>query len=325
MSDNNKISTLLNLISKRQRFLITSHARPDGDAIGSALGLMHLLEGLGKHVDVAFADHIPVIYNMLPGADRIIRILPATAPDVAIVLECDCVERTGFAAEAFAGMGAASTINIDHHLSGRPFADFNWIDPKCCAVGAMVYDLAVASGAHITPEMATCLYTAVLTDTGSFTYVSTVASTFALAEHLVECGANANRIAQSIYFSNPASKIHLLGAALRNLHVDASLAWTWITQDDMVRASASVEDSEGIVNYLIGIAGVEAAAFLRELPGGDEFRLSLRSKSNVDVARVAEGFGGGGHRNASGCTLHGPLSSATDRILNQLRAESLLA
>ena len=171
----------------------------------------------------------------------------------------------------------------------------------------MVYDLAVASGVAITPDIANCLYAAVLTDTGSFTYACTTASTFALAQHLVERGANANRIAQAVYFSNPASKIQLLGAALRNLNLDPPIAWTWITLDEMKRAGATVEDSEGIVNYLIGIAGVEAAVFLRELPGGTEFRLSLRSKAGIDVARVAETFGGGGHRNASGCTLEGPL------------------
>jgi bifunctional oligoribonuclease and PAP phosphatase NrnA len=329
MSDLDKIPALLQLIGERQRFMVTSHARPDGDAIGSALGMMHLLEGLGKQVEVAFSDPIPVIYRKLPGVERIARALPATAPDAAILLECDCLERTGFRAADFARMGQTFTINIDHHLSGREFAGFNWIDTEACAVGSMVYDLAVASGVSITPAIASCLYTAVLTDTGSFTYAGTVASTFALAQHLVERGANANRIAQAVYFSNPASKIHLLGAALRNLHVDAPLAWTWITLGDMARAGATVEDSEGIVNYLIGIAGVEAAVFLRELPGGVEFRTSLRSKERVDVARVAESFGGGGHHSASGCTLAGPLENARDSILAHLKAligaETLLA
>ena len=321
MSDLEKIPALLQLIRERQRFLVTSHARPDGDAIGSALGMMHLLEGLGKQVDVAFADPVPVIYRTLPGAERIAATLPATAPDAAILLECDRIERTGFTPADFAAMGATLTVNIDHHLSGRDFADFNWIDTEACAVGSMVYDLAVASGVDITPAMATCLYTAVLTDTGSFTYAGVTAATFALAQHLVERGANANRIAQAVYYSNPASKFHLLGAALRNLNVDAPLAWTWITQEEAARAGAATEDSEGVVNYLIGIAGVEAAVFLRELPGDAGFRLSLRSKERIDVARIAESFGGGGHHNASGCTLAGPLASATDRILTRLRAE----
>jgi bifunctional oligoribonuclease and PAP phosphatase NrnA len=325
MSIDDKIPALLQLIAERESFFVTSHARPDGDAIGSALGMMHFLEGLGKRVCVAFSDPIPVIYRMLPGVDRITTRLPTTPPDAAILLECDRFERSGFTRTDFESMAPSFTINIDHHQSGQNFADFNWIDVEACAVGALVYDLAVASGVDITPAMATCLYTAVLTDTGSFTYASTNASTFALARHLVQRGVNANRVAQAVYYSNPASKFHLLGAALRNLHVEAPLAWTWITTDDMIAAGANVEDSEGIVNYLIGIAGVEAAVFLRELPGGTEFRLSLRSKETVDVASVAENFGGGGHRNASGCNLCGPLESACDRILAQLRAEILLA
>jgi len=329
MTHHDDIAALLELIAQRHSFLVTSHARPDGDAIGSALGMMHLLDGLGKHVELAFADPIPVIYSRLPGAERIAAKLPSTPPDAVILLECDSLERTGYTAADFAAMGPTFTINIDHHLSGRCFADFNWIDAKCCAVGGLVYDLAVVSGVDITPAMATCLYTAVLTDTGSFTYAGTVASTFALAQHLVERGANANRIAQAVYFSNPPSKIRLLGAALRNLHVETPLAWAWITLGDMEAADANVEDSEGIVNYLIGIADIEAAVFLRELPGGAGFRLSLRSKEVVDVARVAECFGGGGHRNASGCNLPGPLTDATERILTRLRSElcaqSLLA
>lgn len=325
MNSLDPISALLQLIAERQSFLVTSHARPDGDAIGSALGLMYLLEGLGKQVEVVLADPIPVLYRKLPGADRITSSLPAIAPDALILLECDSRTRTGFADSAFEAMGPTFTINIDHHLSGREFADFNWIDAACCAVGGLIYNLAVASGAEINRAMATCLYTAVLTDTGCFTYVATVASTFALAQHLVERGANANCIAQAIYFSNPVSKIKLLGVALRNLQTADSFAWASITLEDMASVGANVEGSEGIVNYLIGIEGVEAAFFLRELPGDAGFRLSLRSKAFLDVARVAEKFGGGGHRSASGCTISGSLASVTDTILAELRAETLLA
>jgi phosphoesterase RecJ-like protein len=321
LSHREKIDALLQLIGDRQRFLVSSHARPDGDAIGSSLGLMHLLESLGKEVVVAFSDPIPVIYRMLSGVDRIVRTLPTTPPDALILLECDCSARTGFTSAEFADMGKVFTINIDHHLSGGNCGDFNWIQPEASAVGSLVYDLAVASGVDITPEMATCLYTAVLTDTGSFTYASTRASTFALAEHLVERGANPNRIAQAVYYSNPPSKFHLLGAALRHMRVELPIAWAWITLDDMDSVDATVEDSEGIVNYLIGIGGVEAAVFLRQLPDEAGIRLSLRSKEGVDVAQVAENFGGGGHRNASGCTLPGPMSAAMDCILTHLRAQ----
>src|ERR1700727_2050964 len=135
MSQQESIAALLSLLHERKSILITSHARPDGDAIGSALGLMHLLDAMGKEVQVVFADPIPLIYNYLPGIKRITHTLPTTLPDAAILLECDSIERTGFH-----HIPAHLTINIDHHKSGRHFAGFNWIDPEASAVGAMVYD-----------------------------------------------------------------------------------------------------------------------------------------------------------------------------------------
>jgi phosphoesterase RecJ-like protein len=317
------IAALLELIGSRHNFFITSHARPDGDAIGSALAFLHMLDALGKHGVVAFADAIPLTYQSLPGVDRIVHTLPATPPEAAIILECDCVERTGFDPALFAQMRAPLTLNIDHHISGRPFADFNWIDTHACAVGSMVYDLVLAAGLSISEPMATCLYTAVLTDTGSFTHPATMASTFALAEHLIQSGADPNRIAQDVYFSNSPGKIRLLGTALSNIQIDGEVAWSLITEEEMERAGAIVEDCEGVVNYLIGILGVEAAVFIRETTGPDgqaQYRLSLRSKGDIDVAAVAERLGGGGHRNASGCTIDGPVHHATQRIVAELHA-----
>jgi phosphoesterase RecJ-like protein len=166
--------------------------------------------------------------------------------------------------------------------------------------------------------MASCLYAAVLTDTGAFTFACTDAFTFGLAEHLLERGADSTGIAQSIYFSHPESKVRLLGISLSNLEVDGEVAWTYVTLDDMERTNAIVEDCEGIVNYLISILGVRAAVFLRELPDGNRFRLNLRSKGSVDVAEVAERFGGGGHRNASGCTIDGPITHAAHVLVREL-------
>jgi phosphoesterase RecJ-like protein len=277
---------------------------------------------MGKDVVVAFNDPIPEQFRCLSGVERIVHELPRATPDAAILLECDCVQRTGFH-----DIDARFTINIDHHRSGRNYADFNWIDPQACAVGAMVYDVARAADVHISKDIADCLYTAVLTDTGSFNYPGTNAATFELAAHLVDCGTNPNQIAQCMYFSNPVSKLRLLGAALSNLQVRDGICWSIITLDDLERTGASVEDCEGVVNHLIGIAEVEAAVLLRQQPETSEFRLSLRSKGtgNVDVSAVAEYFGGGGHRNASGCTLHGTVADVTDRIVAALEAEIVSA
>ena len=313
------IAELLETFRSHRRFLITSHARPDGDAIGSVLAMAEILEQLGCGATVLLADEVPGIYRTLPGLDRITQVADAreVEPNLeipAILLECDGIPRTGLA-----GLEGRSLINIDHHASGREFGSVNWIDENACAVAAMVYRIAVAAKVRITPSMATCLYTAILSDTGSFTYSSTSADTFAMAHDLAAHGANPSQIARDIYFSNPESKIRLLGAALSNLQTEGPLAWSWVTTSDMDRAGAGAEDCEGVVNYLISIAGVESAVFLRELPTSDQYRLSIRSKGKVDVAQIAESFGGGGHRSASGCTLDGPLTVATERILNQLR------
>ena len=262
---------------------------------------------------------VPYTYLTLPNLHRIHETPSASniAPDLstpAILLECDCIERTGLL-----GLEGRTLINIDHHASGRAFASVNWIDEHACAVAAMVYRIALAAKVEITPSMATCLYTAILSDTGSFTYASTNAETFAIVHDLALRGANPSKIARDLYFSNPASKIRLLGAALSNFRSDDTVAWTWVTSEDMDRAGASAEDCEGVVNYLIGIVGVESAVFLREVPDTSQFRLSIRSKGKLDVAQVAEHFGGGGHRNASGCTLDGPLPQAIELILTQLR------
>jgi len=321
MKNEASIAALLELIRERNSFVISSHLRPDGDAIGSALGLMHLLEAMGKQATVCFVDSIPVNFQFLDGRDRVTRTFPAV--DAVIFLECDSIERSSIDREQFDATTPALMINIDHHRSGREFADFNWIDPEAAAVGCMIYDLAEAAGIPITRSIAECLYAAILTDTGSFNYSSTSASTFAMAKHLVESGASPNRIATDVYFSNPASKVRLLGIALSNIQIDGVVSWSHVTVEEMERVGASAQDCEGVANHLLGIVGVEAAAFLRELPEKNEFRLSLRSRRVLDVSVIAEQFGGGGHRNASGCTIEGTLAEVTHRIVAQMREASL--
>jgi phosphoesterase RecJ-like protein len=183
----------------------------------------------------------------------------------------------------------------------------------------MVYRLIRAAGVTLTPEMASCLYVTVLTDTGGFCYGSVRESTFALARDLVRAGADPIAIAQDVYFSAPASRLRILGSALNRLTCEGLLAWLWITHQDMVQAKATEEDSEGIVNFALSVENIQAAVFLRELPEG-RIRLSLRSKGAVNVAAIAERLGGGGHENAAGCTLDGPLPRALHEILAPLRA-----
>jgi phosphoesterase RecJ-like protein len=308
------IDSVLRAIAQSERLLLTAHARPDGDAVGGMLACWMMLRQMGKHAEMVLCDRVPYIYRGLPCASQI-RHIPHVEGhyDAVILLECDGIART-----RLEGLENRFLINIDHHTSGRAFADVNWIDSSACAVAEMIYKLAGAAGVDITAEMATCLYAAVLSDTGSFRYEGTEAQTFELARDLVCKGADPVRIAQDVYFSNPPSKVLLLGAALANLHHEAQLAWLWVSEQDMDRSHAVEEDCEGIVNYAVGMEGIEVAVFLRELRD-QRVRLSLRSKGRVNVATIAERFGGGGHENASGCTLDGPLPAATERILTYLR------
>jgi phosphoesterase RecJ-like protein len=308
------VAAILQALRQGERFLVCSHSRPDGDAVGSILAMGMLLHQMGKRTDLVTADRIPNIYRPLPGAEFIRTALRVHGPyDAVILLECDGLERA-----KVRGLEAFFLISIDHHITGRPFAHLNWIDHHAVSVGELVHRLVRAAGATVTPEMATCLYTTVLTDTGGFCYGATRAATFALAHDLALAGANPVRIAQDVFFSTSTAKMLLLGAALSSLQREGRLAWLVVSHADMVRTCASEEDCEGIVNYAVCIAGVEAAAFLRELPER-RIRLSLRSKGKVDVAAIAARLGGGGHENAAGCTLEGPLPSALDLILNQLR------
>lgn len=309
------LQNVLNTIREHQRFLLTSHSRPDGDAIGSVLAAGEIMRRLGKEVQMVLSDGVATIYKPLPFADRIIQTSQVNGRhEVAIILECDSVQRTGII-----GLDAHDRVlvNIDHHESAKPFGHVNWIDTRACATAQMIYELALEAGVAITPEIATCLYTAVLTDTGSFCFQSTDARTFQLAEKLVRAGANPAAIAQSVYFANPESKMRLLGSALSTLRTRNGLAWMHVSQAQMRQCNAREEDCEGLVNYALGISGIEVALFFRELPDG-RYRVSLRSKGAVDVARVAEKFGGGGHRCASGCSIEGPLATATDSIVASL-------
>ncbi|MBV9087070.1 MAG: bifunctional oligoribonuclease/PAP phosphatase NrnA, partial [Acidobacteriaceae bacterium] len=169
-----------------------------------------------------------------------------------------------------------------------------------------------------TPEIATCLYTAVLTDTGAFCYGGTNAQTFELARDLVLAGADPAQCAQAVYFTNPTSKMRLLGAALSSLHRDREIVLMSVTRAQIDWSGAFDEDAEGLVNYALSIAGVDAAVFLRELPDR-RYRVSLRSKGRVNVAEIAQKFGGGGHECASGFSIDGPLSIATERVLEQVK------
>jgi bifunctional oligoribonuclease and PAP phosphatase NrnA len=309
------VKDVLEHIERRSRFVLTSHARPDGDAIGSALACCEVLRSLGKQADVVLHDPVPRIYQQLPFADRVVQADRVNGNyEAAIILECDSIQRT-----RLEGLENRFLISIDHHVSGRPFAHVNWIDPHATATAELVYRLAREARVNISPEIATCLYTALMTDTGSFMFRGTNEHTFALARELVLAGADPAQCARNIYFAHSTAKMRLLGSALSNLQREGPLAWIWVTHEQMERSLAKEEDCEGIVNYALSIGDVEVAVFFREMPDG-RYRVSLRSKGALNVAAIAEGLGGGGHECASGCSMDGPLSVAVARLLEKIRS-----
>lgn len=315
------LSQVIELIEQKQRFMITAHVRPDGDSLGSSLALYWILKALEKDAVVVMRDRVPRAYRSLPGADDVV-VLPEVTEmfDGAFVIECSDIDRPGLV-----GLEKQNVVNIDHHSTTALFGNINWIDSTASAVGEMVYNLCKALGVTPTKEIATCVYVALLTDTGSFHFSNTTERTFKIASELVKRGVEPAKVSQALFYSYPYSKIKLLGLALATLERDETgqVATIHVSTADVAEADASDEDSDGIVNYALSIGDVDAVAFFKEVEQ-DVFRVSLRSKGKINVARVAERFGGGGHKNASGCTLRGNFEELRAEVVERLR-EAVLA
>lgn len=311
------LEKVLEFIQSHDGFAITSHIRPDGDALGSELALLLTLEAAGKKAVVLNRDPMPERYLILPGADRV-RITDRVDGEYAAVfiLECGSLARTGLQE-----LERQTLVNIDHHHSTENYAAVNWIDESACAVGEMVYRIAKGLGIAITPAIATNIYTAVVTDTGSFQFPSTTADTFRMAAELADCGADVSGIARNVFYSNPLTKVNSMMVMLNRMKLDCDgrLVWTAITREDMIRHNCMGDDVEGLVNFPLTISGVDVAVFFRELEIGT-FRVSLRAKNSIDVCAIAAQFGGGGHRNAAGCTMTGSLEHARDAVLTQVKS-----
>ncbi|MCA1849717.1 MAG: bifunctional oligoribonuclease/PAP phosphatase NrnA [Acidobacteria bacterium] len=310
------LSQVVELIEAKHRFAITSHIRPDGDSLGSSLGLYWLLRALGKEPEVIMRDTVPHSYQKLPGAADV-RVTPSVDRhyDAVFVIECSDITRPGLA-----NLERQFVVNIDHHSTTALFGTINWIDSTASAVGEMIYNLCKAIGVRPTKEIAECVYTALVTDTGSFHYSNTTERTFKVASELVRAGVKPAKISQAVFSNYPWSKIELLGQVLATARRDPSgrVACLRQTLEMKEKAGASDEDGDGFVNYPLSCGEVEAVAFLKEHAPG-VYRTSLRSKGDVNVARIAEKFGGGGHRNAAGCTLHGDWDEAERTIVGLLQ------
>jgi phosphoesterase RecJ-like protein len=310
------LGQVIELIEKHERFAVTSHIRPDGDSLGSSLALCWILRGLKKEAEVVMCDDVPHAYCKLPGAEEVRVVKDIDRPfDAVFVIECSDVSRPGLPS-----LKDQFVVNIDHHSTTELFGQLNWIDSTAAAVGEMIYNLAKAIGSKITSEIASCVYAALLTDTGSFHFSNTTERTFKIASDLVRHGAQPAKLSQAIFYNYPYAKVMLAGAVLSTLQRDESgrIAWITMTREAMETSGATEDDSDGIINYPLTIGDVEAVAFFREL-NNSRYRISLRSKNRVNVARVAETFGGGGHANAAGFTIKADIDTLSRQVIEKLK------
>lgn len=299
-------------VMRRTRFLISSHARPDGDSIGSQLAMAFALRALGKQVRIVNRDPAPGPILAFPGVDHIdIAEQVEGDYDAAFIMECSELGRTGVA-----GFERYFLINIDHHPGNTMFGDVNWLDGAAAACGEMVFDVIARLGVTLTRDIATHIYLAILTDTGAFHYSSISARTFDICRQAVEAGVDPAAVYRTVFDSNNLGRLRLFGAVLSGMQIDDSsrLAVFYLDRAMARAAGATYEDTEGLINMPLTVKEIQAVVFFKESEEG-QYRVSLRSKGAIDLGAVAKQFGGGGHTNASGCTLPGPFEAAKARIL----------
>ncbi|PYS90169.1 MAG: bifunctional oligoribonuclease/PAP phosphatase NrnA [Acidobacteria bacterium] len=310
------LSQVVELIENKQKFGITTHIKPDGDGVGSSLGLCWLLQSLGKSAEVIVHGEVPVAYRSLPGAENI-RDVEALDDqyDAVFVIECSDLERPGIK-----GLDDVFTVNIDHHATSAHFGTINWIDSTASAVGEMIYNLCKAIGGRITREIAECVYMALVTDTGSFHFSNTTDRTLKVASELVKAGVKPAEVSEAVYNNYPWSRIELMRQVLETVRRDESGKVASMRQTLKMReiAGAVDGDNNGFVNIPLAAREILAVVYMREV-GKDEYRVSLRSKGDINVAKVAEKFGGGGHRNASGLRVEGNWDEKETELVNAVR------
>jgi bifunctional oligoribonuclease and PAP phosphatase NrnA len=302
-----------------QHFIIASHQRPDGDAIGSAMAAALALRALGKYTDVVFDAPPPQFLQPFPGVGqlRIATRIDETY-DGAIIMECGALDRTGVA-----GLDRSPVLNIDHHLGNTRYGRVNWVDESAAACTELIFSLIERLETPLTREIATHIYLGILTDTGSFHFSHMTPRTFEIARRCVEAGADPQWIARTHYDSSTLGRVKIFGAVLNEMTLDPSgqVAVLTITDALATAAGATLDDTEGLINFPLTVKEIQAVAFFKEMADG-MWRVSLRSKGNVDVRAIASQFGGGGHVNAAGCSATGELTLLR-RTFTQLMAAAV--
>lgn len=303
-------------VERGQRFLVTSHARPDGDAIGSAVAMGLALRHLGKAVRIVSRDDVPAAFREFPGVELIeVTDRVEDECDALFVMECGDLTRPGIA-----GLERHRAVNIDHHLGNTAYGAVNWFDETAAACGEMVVDVVDAIGVPLTRDIATHVYLAILTDTGSFHHSTITARTFDICRRVVEAGVDPAEVAQRVYHAFTLGRLRLMGTLLHDMRLecDGRLAVLSFDDDLLERLGASYDDSDSLINLPLSARQVRAVALFKTDHGTGEVRVSLRSKDGVDVRAVAQRYGGGGHRNAAGFTAPPGGPAARDQILRDV-------
>lgn len=302
---------VLDALRARQRFVVASHARPDGDAVGSQLALTHALRHLGKTALAVSRDPLPSYCRSLPGAAEVaITSRVDGAFDAAVVLECGSLART-----ELAGLDSFFVINVDHHMGNTGYGAINWLDETAAACGEMVFDIVQAAGAPLTPAIARALYVAILTDTGSFRHGNVTPRTFEICRRIAAAGVSPTAVAASVYQQGSVGKVRLTGALLSGMALEGGGRVAVLHVDDrMLRESGcTADDLDGLINLPLAAADVLAVVLFKDLEG--QPRVSVRSKGSIDVRAVAAAYGGGGHRNASGFSVQPPLDGVRRQVV----------
>jgi len=317
MTHSPEMQQIVEAIRQRQRFVLSSHARPDGDSIGSQLAMAYALRGLGKDALVVNKDPAPGPLQQFPGvADIIIADTVENAFDAAIIMECGDLGRTGVA-----GLDRSFVINIDHHPGNTGYGRLNWFDASAAACGEMVFDLIGALGVPLSVDIATHVYLAILTDTGSFHYSNITPRTFEISQRCLEAGVDPVLVARNVYDSNNMGRLKLFGAVLSAMQLDVTgrIAVVYLDHKMAREAGGTYEDTEGLINLPLTVKEIQAVVFFKQSEG-DEYRVSMRSKGNIDIGAVAKQFGGGGHKNAAGCTVEGGIDMLQRTFIEKMTA-----
>jgi phosphoesterase RecJ-like protein len=299
-----RLERIKNIINDGTRFLITTHIDPDGDAVGSALALSWVLDGMGKEQVVYLKDQIPYRYQFLPKLETVTRDFPSRVFDAAFVLDCGSLHRVGEDYEKL--LDGLPLINIDHHLTNDLFGNINLVDSEASSTGEILY--RIFNNLSVPPTLNTGinLYTAILTDTGGFRYENTTRQAFAVCEELMEVGIDPSYVAGMVYENHPLERFYLFRDVLSTLQSfqGGRVILAFVTQEMFARTHTTREHSDGFVEELKQIRGTDVVMLAREINSG-KYKISMRSKGTVNVASICNLFGGGGHQNAAGCTIEG--------------------